>query len=107
MNVETLLEAVQRLPPRQRREFEDRFDEWKMGAASDGELIAEMKLRLSGGDEARLRNLVEKSENGQLSQAEKLDYQRLAKRAEMLTVRRVRALTALAERRGIPLEAVM
>jgi hypothetical protein len=65
------------------------------------------RRRSSTTDDARLRTLIQKSEQGRLNERERAEYRELAQRAERLTVHRVQALAELARRRGPPMQAVM
>ena len=81
--------------------------DWQQDAADDRLLIQAARRRLSATDDARLRALIAKSEQGRLTDQEQADYRELAQRAERLNVHRVQALAELARRRGQPLQAVM
>ncbi|MCI0359869.1 MAG: hypothetical protein L0211_15435 [Planctomycetaceae bacterium] len=105
--VESLLEAVQSLPPRDVERFEDRFGEWRRGTATDQHLITVVHRGLRAVDDARLRKLITRSEEGTLSEGEWEEYRSLARKAEQLNLERVRALAELSRRWAQPVEAVM
>jgi hypothetical protein len=105
--VESLLEAVQSLPPREVDKFEDRFGEWRRGTATDERLIAIALRGLTPADDVRLRKLAGGSEQGTLSERDWEEYRSLAATAEQLNFERVRALAELGRRWALPVEAVM
>jgi hypothetical protein len=105
--VDNLLDAVRQLAPNELDDFAFRFADWQQDAADDGLLIQAASRRLSTTDDARLRTLIAKSEQGCLTDREQAEYRDLAQRAERLNVHRVRALAELARRRGKPLQVVM
>lgn len=105
--VNSLLDAVKQLPPRELNEFEDRLAKWKLDAASDAQLVRRTRQALPASDERRLRRFIPKSEAGELSGPERAEYRELARHAEQLNVERVKALAELARRWGKPLDVVM
>jgi hypothetical protein len=106
-SVDNLLDAVSRLAPDELDDFAFRFADWQQDAADDRMLIHAARRRLSTTDDARLRTLIQKSEQGRLNDREQAEYRELAQRAERLNVHRVQALAELARRRGQPMQAVM
>jgi hypothetical protein len=105
--VDTLLNAVSQLAPDEFDDFAFRFADWQQDAADERLLIHAARRRLSAADDARLRALIAKSEQGGLTDQEQAEYRELAQRAERVNVHRVQALAELARRRGQPLPAVM
>lgn len=106
-SVDNLLDAVSRLAPEELDDFAFRFAGWQQDAADDCMLIRAAHRRLNPADDARLRALIAKSEQGSLTDAEQAEYQELAQRAERLNVHRLQALVELARRRRKPIEAVI
>lgn len=106
LSVEQLLEAVERLSPAERREFQRRLAarEAANGSAEpdDAALICAAQARLPAAAERRLRRLIARSEGGQLTPKELVDYQALAQEAQRLDAARAEALAELARRRGRP-----
>lgn len=106
-SVDTLLDAVSQLPPDELDDFAFRFADWQQEAADDRLLIQAARRRLKAADDARLRALIAKSEQGCLTAQEQAEYRDLAQRAERVNVHRVQALAELARRRGQSLQTVM
>jgi hypothetical protein len=106
-SVDSLLDRVSQLAPDELDDFAFRFAGWQQDAADDRLLIHAARRRLNASDDARLRALIAKSEQGGLTDQEQAEYRELAQRAERVNVHRVQALAELARRRGKPLQAVM
>lgn len=108
LSVEQLLEAVDRLPAPERREFQRRLAERLNGGPVDDEaaLVQAATARLPTTDERRLRRLIGRSERGTLTARQLGDYQALAREAQRLDVARAEALAELARRRGLPIRDV-
>mgnify|MGYP001174219664 FL=1 len=106
-SVDTLLDAVSQLAPDELDDFAFRFADWQHDAADDQLLVQAARRRLNAADDARLRALIARSEQGRLTDLEQAEYRELAQRAERVNVHRVQALVELARRRGQSLQAVM
>ena len=106
-SVDTLLDAVSRLPPDELDDFAFRFADWQHESADERLLIHAARRRLKAAEDARLRALIAKSEQGCLTAREQAEYRELAQRAERVNVHRIQALVELARRRSQPLQAVM
>ena len=106
-SVDSLLDAVGRLPPDELNDFADRFADWRQEATDEQTLVRAIRRRLNSVDEARLRDLVRKSEQGQLTRQEQAEYRELARQAERINVHRVQALAELVRRRGKPVREIM
>lgn len=106
-SVDTLLDAVGRLPPDELDDFAVRFADWRQEATDEQALVRAVRRRLDSDDEARLRDLVRKSEQGQLTRQEQAVYRELARQAERVNVQRVQALAELIRRRGKPMRVIM
>lgn len=109
-SVDQLLEAVARLSPTERREFQHRL---AAGQAANGTpeldeeaLVQIAQARLPAAAERRLRRLIARSERGQLTPQELADYQSLAQEAQRIDAARAEALAALAQRQGQSVRAV-
>jgi hypothetical protein len=109
-SVEQLLEAVDRLSPAQRREFQRRLAarEGRNGdrEAEERALVRAACARLPAAAERRLKRLIAKSERGTLTPKELADYQALARDAQRIDAARAEALAELARRRGQSVRAV-
>jgi hypothetical protein len=105
--VESLLRAIQNLPPREFDQLDVRLAQWKLDAASDEHLVRTTKQRLKPADDARLRKLIAKSEAGRLADREKVEYRGLARQAERINAERVKALAELVRRWAKPSQVVM
>lgn len=107
LTVETLLEAVQHLPPLEFRRFEEGLARLRLDAASDEQLLEAVRQSLPPAEAGQLRELIARSEAGTLSDPERAAYRELAERAEHINLARVRAVAELARRWGMPLDAVL
>lgn len=110
LNVEQLLEAVERLSPTEQREFQSRLAARQAvnGCAGSDEatLVQTAQTRLPATAERRLRRLIARSERGQLTPQELADYQSLAQEAQRIDAARTEALAQLAHLQGRSLRAV-
>jgi GH24 family phage-related lysozyme (muramidase) len=108
--VDQLLQAVEQLPPAQRREFQRRLAHrpGRDGAQQPEEatLVRVARAGLPAAAERRLRRLLAKSERGDLTPKERTDYQALAQEAQRIDAARVEALAELARRRGQSVQEV-
>lgn len=109
-SLDQLLEAVDRLSPTQKREFQRRLAERQgrdgESAPDEEALVRAAKARLPAAAERRLKRLVAKSERGSLTPKELADYRALAQEAQRIDAARTEALAELARRRGQPVQAV-
>ncbi len=110
LSLEQLLEAVNRLPPAQKREFERRMAARRCDSgqklSDEANLVRAAKMRLTAADDRRLKRLISRSERGLLTCDELAEYQRLAQEVQRLDAARVEALAELARHRGKSLRAV-
>jgi hypothetical protein len=106
-SVDNLLDAVGRLSPAELDDFAVRFADWQQDGVDDQVLIRATRRRLSATDDARLRVLIAKSEEGRLTDREQAEYRELAQHSERINVHRVRALAELVRRRAKPVREVM
>ncbi len=109
-NVEQLLEAVERLSPADQREFQRRLASKQAANGSteseEAKLIQAAQARLPAGAERRLRNLINRSERGQLTAQELADYQAIAEEAQRIDAARADALAKLSRLQGRSIRAV-
>lgn len=114
--VDSLLRQVDFLPAEKQREFYRRLatkrairTSQRATAISPDEesLIRTTQARLSKRDDRRIRQLIAKSERGQLSVGELREYRALARKAEQLSLVRVQALAELVRIRGKSAREVM
>jgi hypothetical protein len=104
LSVEQLLEAVDHLPPAERREFQRRLAARRARNGSqepdEATLVRIARTSLPTAAARRLRKLIAKSERGKLTPKELADYQALAQDAQRIDAARAEALAELARRRG-------
>ena len=104
LSVEELLEAVAKLSPAERREFQDRFTAVEAGngdaRADETALVLAARARLPAALERRLRRLIARSERQQLTAKELADYQALTREVQRIDAVRAEALAELARRRN-------
>ena len=114
--VESLLRQFEYLPAEAQREFYRRLtakrtvrakQRAESNSAREASLVQTTKSRLSRRDDRRIRQLIAKSERGQLSAAELKEYRTLTLKAEQLSVVRVQALAELVRLRGKSARMVM
>ncbi len=114
--VDSLLRQVEFLPAEKQREFYRRLAAKPTIRASrrdqsispsEAALVRTTQSRLSKRDDRRIRQLTAKSERGELSREELREYRALARKAEQLSVVRVRALAELVRIRGKSAREVM
>ena len=111
LTVEHLLSAVKQLPPAELREFTHQFSEWQKQNGEEDEavlvtLIQEYSL-LPPVEQERYEDLRYKCELTTLTDPELTEYQSLLQRLEARNVKRIEALSALAQRRGTTLREIM
>src|SRR5262245_14160210 len=103
LSLEQLLEAVDRLSPAQRREFERRLAARRAGngrgESDEAALVRAARARLPAAAERRLKRLIAKSERGNLTRKELAEYQTLAQDVQRIDAARAGALAELARRR--------
>ena len=110
LTVEHLLSAVKQLPPAELREFTQQFSEWQKQNGEEDEavlvtLIQEYSL-LPPVEQERYENLRHKCELTTLTEPELTEYQSLLQQLEARNVKRIEALSALAQRRGTTLRGI-
>jgi hypothetical protein len=111
LTVEYLLSAVKQLPPAELREFMQQFSEWQKQNGGEDEaalvtLIQEHSL-LPPTEQERYEELRHKCELTRLTECELAEYQSLLQQLEARNVKRIEALSALAQRRGTTLRGIM
>jgi hypothetical protein len=110
LNVDQLLEAVEKLSPAERRAFQLRLigrQEENGGAIAEEEVLVRTALaRLPEPEGRRLRTLIGRSEQGRLTPKELNEYQSLAWEAQRIDAARAEALASLARLRRQSLRAV-
>ncbi|MBI3922171.1 MAG: hypothetical protein HY318_12190 [Armatimonadetes bacterium] len=111
MKVDQLIEAIVHLPPARLHEFKRKFRKWEREDGSDTQddtdLLETTRLRLPAAKEKRFKQLMDKSESGNLAPLEIDEYRAIATETEQLSVMRVEALAELTCRRGKPVREVM
>jgi hypothetical protein len=113
LTVKHLIAAVKQLPPAELHEFEREFAKWQQrnGAHTDEEteLLSYIKAnsRLPAADQRRYERLRRKRERRDLTENEFADYQSLLQQLEARNVKRLEALLALAQKRGMTLRGLM
>ena len=110
LTVEYLLSAVKQLPPAELREFMQQFSEWQKQNGGEDEaalvtLIQEHSL-LPPTEQERYEELHHKCELTTLTECELAEYQSLLQQLEARNVKRIEALSALAQRRGTTLRGI-
>ena len=110
LTVEHLLNAVKQLPPTELREFMQQFSEWQKQNGEEDEavlvtLIQEYSL-LPPVEQARYEKLHHKCELTTLTEHELAEYQLLLQQLEARNVKRIEALSTLAQRRGTTLRGI-
>jgi hypothetical protein len=111
LTVEHLLSAVKQLPPAELREFTQQFSEWQKQNGGEDEaalvtLIQEHSF-LPPTEQERYEELRHKRELTRLTECELAEYQSLLQQLEARNVKRIEALSALAQRRGTTLRGIM
>ena len=111
LTVEDLLSVVKQLPPAELREFTQQFSEWQKQNGGEDEaalvtLIQEHSL-LPLTEQERYEELRRKCESTTLTEHELAEYQSLLQQLETRNVKRIEALSALAQRRGTTLRGIM
>ena len=110
LTVEYLLSAIKQLPPAELREFTQQFSEWQKQNGEEDEavlvtLIQEYSL-LPPTEQERYEELRHKCESTTLTEHELAEYQVLLQQLETRNVKRIEALSALAQRRGTTLRDI-
>ena len=110
LTVEYLLSAVKQLPPAELREFKQQFSEWQEQNGEKDEtvlvtLIQEYSL-LPPVEQKRYEELRDKCELTTLVEHELAEYQLLLQQLETRNVKRIEALSTLAQRRGTTLRNI-
>lgn len=110
LTVERLLSAVKQLPPAELHKFTQQFFEWQKqnGGGDEATLLAfiqEFSL-LPPIEQRRYEQLRRKCELTTLSEDELAEYQSLLQQLECRNVKRIEALSALAQHRGTTLRGI-
>ena len=111
LTVEHLLSAVKQLSQAELREFTQQFSEWQKQNGEEDEtvlvtLIQEYSL-LPPVEQEHYEDLRHKCELTTLTEPELTEYQSLLQQLEARNVKRIEALSALAQRRGTTLREIM
>ena len=113
LTVEHLLLVVKQLSPAELREFTRKLAEWQeqngKQAEEEAALLAsiEENSRLPETSQRRYEQLRRKCERRTLTEHELAEYQSLLQQLEARNVKRIEALSALAQRRGMTLRGIM
>ena len=111
LTVDHLLDGVQQLTPAELWEFTERFAEWQRQRElpEEATLLASIRenSRLPEEEQRRYQELWHKCENATLSEAELAEYQKLNGDLEARNLKRLEALTTLAQMRGKTLRQIM
>jgi hypothetical protein len=111
LSLEQLLEAVDRLSPTQKREFERRTaarhrSDPRKDRSDEAPLVRAAKAQLTPAADRRIKTLIAQSERGRLTPDELAEYQALAQEVQWLDAARAEALAKLARSRGKSLRSV-
>jgi hypothetical protein len=117
LSFEQLLGAIHQLSPAQQRKIKQSLDSQPQRngtqartngkhSAAEAELIAQTKATLPPPQAKQLKNLIRKSEQAKLTAAELAKYQQLVQQSQSLDVKRIAALTQLAQMRGQSVDEV-
>ena len=111
LTVEYLLSAVKQLPPAELREFTQQFSEWQKQNGEEDEAVLVTLIQehsfLPPTEQERYEELRHKCESTTLTKHEFAEYQSLLQQLEARNVKRIEALSALAQRRGTTLRGIM
>ena len=111
LTVDHLLDGVQQLTPAELWEFTERFAEWQRQRElpEEAPLLASIRenSRLPEEEQRRYQELWHKCENATLSEVELAEYQKLLSKLEVRNLKRLEALTTLAQMRGKTLRQIM
>ena len=111
LTVEYLLNAVKQLPPAELREFMQQFSEWQKQNGEENEAVLVTLIQeysfLPPVEQARYEKLRHKCELTTLTEHELAEYQSLLQQLEARNVKRIEALSTLAQRRGTTLRGIM
>ena len=117
LSFEQLLDAIHQLSPAQQLKIKQSLDSQQRRngvqartngtrATAEAELIAQTQATLPPREARRLKSLIRKSEQATLTVGEWEEYQQLAKQSQALDVKRIAALTRLAQMRGQSVDVV-
>ena len=111
LTVEYLLSVVKQLPPPELREFKQQFSEWQKQNGEEDDavlvtLIQECSL-LPPIEQERYEELRYKCESTTLTEHELAEYQWLLQQLETRNIKRIEALSTLAQCRGTTLRGIM
>ena len=105
--VEHLLRVVKQLPPAELREFTQQFSEWQKQNGEEDEAVLVTLIQehsfLPPTEQERYDELRHKCESTTLTEHELAEYQVLLQQLETRNVKRIEALSTLAQRRGTTL----
>jgi hypothetical protein len=113
VSAEHALTVVKRLSPTELRKFKRQFAQWQKQDQQQMEEEAvlfaciEENSRLPADKQKRYERLRQKCERRTLTEQELAEYRSLLQQLEARNVKRVEALTALAQRRGTTLRGIM
>jgi len=110
LTVEHLLNAVKQLPPAELREFTQQFSEWHKQNGEEDEAVLVTLIQeysfLPPVEQERYEELRHKCESTTLTDPELTEYQSLLQQLEARNVKRIDALSILAQRRGTTLRGI-
>lgn len=113
VSAEHAITVVKRLSPTELRKFKRQFTEWQRQDQKQGDKEAKLlacieeNSRLPADKQRRYERLRQKCERRTLTERELAEYRFLLQQLEARNVKRVEALTALAQRRGTTLRGIM
>ena len=111
LTVEHLLGAVKQLPPAELREFTQQFSEWQKQNGEEDEAVLVTLIQehsfLPPTEQERYDELRHKCESTTLTEHELAEYQSLLQQLEARNVKRIEALSTLAQRRGTTLRDII
>ena len=113
VSAEHAITVVKRLSPTELRKFKRKFTKWQkqnqQQMDEEAVLLAciEENSRLPADKQKRYERLRQKCERRTLTERELAEYRSLLQQLEARNVKRVEALTALAQRRGTTLRGIM
>ena len=113
LTVDHLMTAIKQLSPAEWHEFMQQFAAWQQHngqqAEEEAALLAhiEENSHLPAAKQRRYEQLRRKRERKILTERELTEYQALLQQLEARNVKRIEALIALAQRRGITLRGIM
>lgn len=111
LTVEDLLSVVKQLPAAELQEFTQQFSDWQKQNGEEDEAVLVTLIQehsfLPPTEQARYDELRHKCESTTLTEHELAEYQSLLQQLEARNVKRIEALSALAQRRGTTLRGIM